>query len=53
MDVFLSITYQESGKTRKGFTIKTVYDIIKKSKYTDKRGFAHGTVMETAPNHLQ
>ena len=24
---------------RKGFTIKTVYDIIKKSKYTDKRGF--------------
>ena len=35
---------------RKGFTIKTVYDIIKKSKYTDKRGFAHGSVMETAPD---
>ena len=40
-------------KARKSFTIKTVYDIIKKSKYTDKRGFAQGTVMETAPNYLQ
>jgi hypothetical protein len=39
-------------KARKSFTIKTVYDIIRKPKYTYKRGFAHGSVMETAPNCL-
>jgi hypothetical protein len=50
MDVFLSTTYQEIRKARKSFTRKIVYDTIKRQKYTYKRGFAHGSVMETAPD---